>query len=163
MTTNRVQTPRWMVWTRRALVVAGILAIGSSAVGVLRAMDLTREPYLRYFVVALIADDLLVFPLALLVGALVVRFLPAWARPVVQGALFVSAAVTIVAIPAVLGYGRSNQLPSALPRDYGRGLLITYAAIWLVAVVLLVVRVLREGAAHDERAPSRDGTKPPEA
>ena len=40
--------------------------------------------------------------------------------------------------PFVRRYGEVPTNPSALPNDYTRGLLIVLAAVWLVAVALLV-------------------------
>lgn len=65
-------------------------------------------------------------------------------RPVVQAALLASAAVVIIALPAVTGHGRSSELPSALPRDYPRGLLIILGCIWAAATAAMLFRAVRE-------------------
>jgi hypothetical protein len=51
--------------------------------------------------------------------------------------------VVIVALPALIGAGRSADLPSALPRNYVQGLAIALGSIWAVALVLVVARTVR--------------------
>ncbi|HCT79726.1 MAG TPA: hypothetical protein DGT23_24810 [Micromonosporaceae bacterium] len=60
--------------------------------------------------------------------------------------MFISTTVVVVALPAVLGYGRTGDLPSALPRDYGRGLLFVLGLIWLTAAAVLIVQAVRHRA-----------------
>ena len=50
-------------------------------------------------------------------------------------ALVVSAAVTAVALPLVIGKGRIADNPSAFPQRYGLHLLLLLAAAWTVAAV----------------------------
>ena len=59
----------------------------------------------------------------------------------IQAALLLSAAV-VVARPGVLGYGRTPDLPSALTRDYTRGMLILLAAIWIAAAAILTLNAV---------------------
>jgi hypothetical protein len=97
--------------------------------------------HLTFLVGVLAADDLVLLPLAIGVGWLLSRYLPAWACGGVQGGLFVSAVLTAVAFPFVLGAGRLADNPSKFPRNYGQGLLIVLGLVWLgVAVWLCVAR-----------------------
>ncbi|GAA1401194.1 hypothetical protein ACFQZ4_51455 [Catellatospora coxensis] len=150
MTATRRPADRATPWIRRLLVAAGTLAAAYGIVGVLTDPSVSLPNYARYAVTVLFGHDLLVLPLAIIVGAVLTRWLPGWARPVVQGALFVTVVLTVVALPLVLGYGRRPDDPSALPRDYTRGFLLCLAAIWLVTAGLLAARALR-------RAPSTPG------
>jgi hypothetical protein len=133
-----------MSWIRRLLVAGGVGIAAVGVAGLLRDNGSELPHYLRYVIVGWLASDLLVLPLAIVVGFVTARWLPGWARPVVQGALLISAAVTVVAFPLVLGRGRGADIPSALPRDYGRGVLITLAGVWIVAAALAAVRLLRQ-------------------
>lgn len=130
-------------WIRRLLVVAGVLAAAYGIIGVLTDPSVSLPDYARYTITVLFGHDLLVLPLAIAGGAVLTRWLPAWARPVVQGALFVTAVLTVVALPLVLGYGRRPDDPSALPRDYLRGYAICLSAVWLVTAIAIAVRALR--------------------
>ncbi|GIF95884.1 hypothetical protein [Catellatospora citrea] len=136
---------RSTVWLRRALVAVGVLAAAYGIVGVLTDPSVSLPNYFRYTLTVLFGHDLLVLPLAIVIGAVLTRWLPGWARPVVQGALFVTVVLTVVALPLVLGHGRRGDDPSALPRDYHRGFLLCLAVIWLVTAVLLGLRAIRRG------------------
>jgi hypothetical protein len=96
--------------------------------------------HLGFLVGALVVHDGFLLPIFLLIGLVVHRLVPARSRGVVQAALIATAAVTFVAMPFVLGYGRLPDNPSALPRDYTAGYLIVLGAIWLTAAISIAVR-----------------------
>jgi hypothetical protein len=54
-------------------------------------------------------------------------------------ALVVSAAVTAVALPLLIGKGRIADNPSAFPQRYGPNLLLIVAVVWAVAAVWALV------------------------
>ncbi|GAA1408770.1 hypothetical protein ACFQZ4_46360 [Catellatospora coxensis] len=141
--TGHGTTSRTTTWLQRLLVAGGVLAAGYGVAGLVTDPSVAKQPYLRYTLTVLLGHDLLVMPLAILIGLLATRWLPQWARPAVQGALLVTATLTAVALPLVLGYGRRPDDPSALPRDYHRGYLIAVAAIWLTTATLLALRAAR--------------------
>ncbi|NUR70938.1 MAG: hypothetical protein HOU81_08965 [Hamadaea sp.] len=132
-----------MTLLRRLLIAAGLVVIVIGAIGVLRSASVGFWPYVRFLFVSAVYADLLVMPLVLLAGVLAARLLPPWLRVPVQAGLYVSAAVAFISLPLVLGYGRDSSLPSALPRDYPRGLLIVLAFVWAAVVVASVWRFVR--------------------
>ena len=68
-----------------------------------------------------LVHDLVLAPIACLVGLAVGRLLPWPAKGPVAAGLFVSATVSAVAWPALRGYGRLPGDPSALPGNYAPG------------------------------------------
>ena len=130
---------RRLVVARVVLIAAGGAALAYAISGIIMSQD-TRLAYLRFLTLAPIGHELVLMPLAIVVGVLIGRFVATTVRPVVQAAIFVSATITALAIPGVLGYGRSADLPSALPRDYLRGLAIILALVWGTAAVVEILR-----------------------
>ena len=116
-----MRPPRWPV------VLGIVVGLACTTVGVAAAFETSKPTVLLRWVVGLtLAHDLVLAPVVLLTGVLVHR------RPWLAGGLLVSGVVALVAFPLVRGYGRRPGDPSALPRDYDRGLLLTLAAVWLV-------------------------------
>jgi len=93
--------------------------------------------WLTYFAGGLLLHDLLWAPLVALGSFALVRVVPARVRPVVQGALIVTATVLLVGYPAVNGGGRQPDNPTILPLDYPRNLVIVLVAVWAVAGALI--------------------------
>lgn len=124
------------------LVGGALVAYGCWLLLSTRALE-GLVPVVRWGVGGLVAHDAVAVPLALLVGVVVSRFLPGVLRAPVQAGLFVSAAVTLAAVPFVLGYGRKPDNPSLLPLPYGRNLLLLLAVVWAVVAVAALVRILR--------------------
>lgn len=145
-----------MRWIRRILIGGGIAVIAYAARGVLREASVGTWPYLRFLAVSAVFADAFVLPVVLAAGAVAARWLPSWLRVPVQAALYVSAAVTLISTPLVLGYGRDSSLPSALPRDYPRGLLIVLAVVWSAALAAALVRRRRVRPALRAAAPRND-------
>ncbi|MFI2664384.1 hypothetical protein [Micromonospora carbonacea] len=114
---------------RAALVAAGVLLMGYAVVGGSADPDLKPAGVLLFLAGVLAGHDLVWMAALLAVGAAVARFVPRRHRPVARAAAISAAALTVVAAPLVLGFGRRPDNPSVLPLPYGRNL----------AVVLLVV------------------------
>jgi hypothetical protein len=132
---------------RWGLGVLGLAAIGYAVAGAATDGGERLVGHVLFLAGVLLADDLVVLPLALATGWLLARYLPGWARSGVQGGLFASAVVTAVAFPFVLGTGRQPDNPSKFPLDYGRGLVIVLGVIWFtVAIWLALTRARRRGA-----------------
>ncbi|WP_051426362.1 hypothetical protein [Jiangella gansuensis] len=89
-----------------------------------------------------VAHDVLVAP-AVVVAALATRRLPVAARLPVRLGLAASAMLTVLFWPVVRGWGRSPSVPSALPLDYGRNLVVVLVLLWLAVGVAVAVRAVR--------------------
>ncbi len=86
-----------------------------------------------WLVVGTFAHDGLLAPIIVVLGVLVVRLLPIWARmPLVTGFVVLGSA-TIVAYPVLSGNGEDSTIPSLLDRNYVGG--------WLVLAALTCVGV----------------------
>jgi hypothetical protein len=123
-----------------------LYAVGAAAAGwgVVSLVTAGGVPLgeLRFGLAVLLGHDALLAPVAIGVGALVARWVPGRARAYVQAGLLVSAVVTLVALPFVIGAGRQPDEPSSLPLDYGRGLLVALAAVWVGVGAMAAVRTL---------------------
>ncbi len=123
-----------MGWTIIALGIRGLLhdhvATNPSVVA-------------RYVLEAALILDLVVAPIACAAGLLVARLFKPPVRAIVGGGLVSSAVITIYSYPFIRGFGRSPNLPSALSINYGRGLVIVLAGIWVVVAALCVWAVRR--------------------
>lgn len=126
-------------------VAAGWSIIGFGIHGFLRDHRSTHPGYaLRWLIEFALLQDLFVSPIIAVVGYLLGRFLPRGPiRAVIQGALIISAVVTLTAWPVLRGYGRDGRLPSLLPLNYATGLATVLGIVWASAAVILVVRLLR--------------------
>ena len=129
---------------RIVLVAAGVAMMTFAVVGALTSPDITLSRHLIFLVGALLLHDALLGPVFIAVGVLVHRTVRPPYRAIVQGALIATAAVTFVALPFMLGYGRIADNPSALPRNYVGGYAIVVGAIWLGAAALIARRELRK-------------------
>ena len=117
-----------------ALVVVGVREVVDSATWAsLRAM-------IAWFVGGILVHDLIVVPLTMLAALAVARFVPRTYRSLVQGALGVSAALTLALLPLLSGQGRTAANPSQQPLPYGRNLALILAIVWICAAVLAVRR-----------------------
>lgn len=129
----------------RAFWILG--AVGTAVIvfglaGLLRnAAQTVPSSWATFFVGGLLVSDFLVLPGVALAGVVVSRLVPRAARATVQGALLVSAALILIAIPVLTGRGRNPNNPSILPdSDYAGELAILLAIIWGVTALLLLVR-----------------------
>ena len=110
----------------------------------MRSIDVRPALWVRWWVTAAVVHDVVVAPLAVGVGWLVVRFAPRVAKAPVQAGLIVSAVVVAMSWPALRGYGRIASNPTYLPRDYGRGLILSLAVVWAACGAWTVLRALRQ-------------------
>lgn len=147
-TTTPERTPSGpFFWT---CLVAGVGIVGYGLAGAWADRADTRPAGLGVWLAGSgVAHDALVAPV-LVVAALVTGRLPVAARLPVRLGLALSVLLTVLFWPVVRGWGRSPSVPSALPLDYGRNLVVVLALVWLTAGVTVVVRIVR---ARRERAP----------
>lgn len=89
-----------------------------------------------------VVHDFALAPLIVL-GAWLSGRLPDVAKLPVRLALALSALLTVMFWPVLRGWGRSPSVPSALPLDYGRNLVVVLALVWASAGVVVAVRVRR--------------------
>jgi hypothetical protein len=125
---------------RLVFALFGLTAIGYGAYGWLAADGSKPLQQTLFMGAVLVGHDFVVLPISIGLGALAARFAPAWARRPAQAALVLSGAISLIALPFVIGAGRIADNPSAFPQHYGRNLLFIVAAIWLGAAIAAVVR-----------------------
>jgi hypothetical protein len=100
-----------------------------------------------------VANDVVLAPLACLVGAAVARVLPRWCRAPVQAALLTTGVLLIVVFPALRGYGR-DTVPDNLsvdPLDYTTSTLTALAVVWAAAGAWLVLGLALSGVGRHRR------------
>lgn len=135
------------------LYVVGALTMLGGAVGLVLHMTRTHPVGTAvYYVGGALAHDLIIAPVVILLGVLVGALVPPVYRPAVRGGLIVSGAVTLIALPLLLGKGRQADNPSHVPLPYGRNLLLILAVVWAVVAALCLARALR---AHPPHLPHR--------
>jgi len=143
---------------RRTLIGFGALLIAYAISGALTDRDL-KGGALVFLVAVLVVHDGLLLPLFIGVGVLIGRIIPSRLRTPVRVAAVISLAVTVVALPLVLGRGRVPDNPSILPLHYGRGLIIIYTIIWATTAVAVAVRhrsrPIRKHPERSSMAPDR--------
>ncbi|MEV4642507.1 hypothetical protein AB0J80_34705 [Actinoplanes sp. NPDC049548] len=133
--TNQRDERRRAGGARRLLIGTGALVIAYAISGAIADPDLKVGGVVLFLGAVLGLHDAVFMPLVLGAGALLTR-----SHPLVRAALIVSLAVTLVALPLVLGHGRDPDNPSALPLPYGRGLGAVLIAIWAPTLAFLALR-----------------------
>lgn len=142
---------------RLLLGALGVTAIGYALIGAAGDPDIMPGRHTGFLLTVLVLDDGLLLPAFLLVGALVHRYVPGRSRAAVQAALIATAALTLIALPLLLGYGRLPDNPSALPRNYPLGLAIVLGTVWVgAAAALLATRRTPAGHLMSDTAGGQD-------
>jgi hypothetical protein len=117
---------------RKALYAAGAALIAVGLAGI--ASHLGVVGWAVWFAGVAVVHDAVLAPLVIGVGYATRRVPALW-----RYAAVVAGTVTLVALPAVLGYGRRGDNPSVLPQAYGRHLI---AIIVLTGLVTAAVAAL---------------------
>jgi hypothetical protein len=112
------------------LIAGGALVMVYAVVGAVTGGDVNLVGVPLFLVAVLVLHDGVFLPVVIGVGALVHRFVPERWRPAVRAAAVVSVGVSVVGVPSALGFGRSADNPSALPRAYGWGLTLILTLVW---------------------------------
>ena len=118
-------------WTVIAVALEGILS---------NRIDTRPASLARFVVGGALLHDLVVAPLVLVLAAVVVKLVPGRARPIVQAALVVTAAVALFSFPLVRGYGLAARNPTSLPHNYALNLAVVLGVVWAVAALALALR-----------------------
>lgn len=133
-------------------VLAGVAGVAMFVVAaryaVERSLDVRPALWVRWWVAAAVIHDVVVAPAAIVVGWVVVRFAPPVVKAPLQAALILSAVLAATAWPALRGYGRIASNPTYLPRDYGRGLILSLLVVWAGCGAWAVARRVRQGRGH---------------
>jgi len=122
------------VKTRLVIGALGVLVMGYALYGAFTDPGTDRLGVGEFLAGVLVVHDFVLLPLGLAVGALVARVLPPRYRRIIQSGLWASAVVALVALPFIAGPGHIS------PRNSTAGLLLTLAAVWLIAGIGLLVR-----------------------
>jgi len=126
-----------------ALVIGGaVMAFGIR--GVLTTFDTEPSRNLAVWIVgADLVHDLLVAPIAILVGWGIGRLVPRRWRVPVNAGLVATGVVLAVAWPALRGYGRAvvPDNPSVQPLDYSTAVAWVLGAVWIAVAVWIGVRI----------------------
>lgn len=134
---------------RRLTIVLGVALV---VIGIRELVDAATWQSLRatiiWFAGGTIVHDGVVVPLTLLAGLALTRLVPGTYRGIVQGALVMSAAVSLALLPLLSGQGRTAANFSLQPLPYARNLVVVLAALWAGAA-LLAVRRRREERRHE--------------
>lgn len=119
-------------------IAVGWATIGFGVFGLFENSARTHpDQWVRWFLGALVVHDLVVAPAVFAIGVLLARRVPESYRGPIQGALIITGILVLVSFPFVRGYGQRADNPSALPNDYGTGLLVLVAVVWLVTSLFL--------------------------
>jgi hypothetical protein len=127
-------------------LVAGWLVIGFGVRAALNdAGDAHPFALLVHVVLFDLGHDLLVAPVALVVGFVIGKVVPDVARGPVRTATAATALFVLFSYPLIRRWGRRPTNSSTLPLDYGRNLTIIVAVVWLMAALVIVRRALVAG------------------
>jgi hypothetical protein len=117
--------------------------MAGGVLGLLRNGGRTHPPELATWLAgSALVHDALIAPAALGIGVLVARAAPARVRPFLQGGLAITGMLVLATFPLIGGFGKQPGNPSALPLDYGLGLLLVLGSVWLVVAALAVRAVI---------------------
>ncbi len=123
--------------------IAATIGIGIMAFGLRGLFDNSKatQPleFAKWFIGADLLHDLVIAPVALLVGVVVARIIPRPWRLPVQAGLFATAIVLAVGWAPLRGYGRDVAIgnTTVLPLDYSTAVATVVGVVWLVILVWL--------------------------
>ena len=142
--TDASDAPSGVVFWVGAAIGIGIMAFGVR--GLLENSRATQPmEFSKWFVGADLLHDLVIAPVAILVGAIVARLVPRPWRLPVQAGLFATAIVLAVGWAPLRGYGRAVAVgnDTVLPLDYSTAVATVVGVVWLVVGVWFGAIALR--------------------
>ena len=142
-------------WARGVLIGTGVSIMGFAMVGALADPDTRPGRHLAWLAGLLVANDAVLLPAAVGVGAVIGRLVPAPARAAVQTAGLVTATLLVLALPLLVGPHPRPDDPSVRPGHYPRGFATVVGAVWLTAGAAVLVGHRRTG-----RRPATRGAPP---
>lgn len=125
------------------------LGVGWSMIGLGVALLVNAGGFDRVFDVGLwvvgldLVHDLAFAPVVTVIALIAASVFPSRFRAPVLAGLGASAVVLLVAWPLLGGYGRREDNPTVLPRDYGASVAIVLAVVWGLAALWLIFRLIR--------------------
>jgi hypothetical protein len=125
-------------------------------IGLLQHTDATPpSSYLRFLVGGNLLNDLVVAPIAALIGVLLIRRAPAITRGPLRAALFGTAVVVALAWPALRGYGRDRAPDNTTvqPLNYATAVETVIVVVCIVSALWLAIALL-----HTRRTRTRHET-----
>jgi hypothetical protein len=131
---------------RAVLIGGGALVMGYAVAGAVTAGGVHLGGVALFLLAMLVLHDGVFLPAVLGVGALAGRFVPGRWRATVRAAGVISLAVAVVGAPLALGFGRSADNPSVLPRAYGWGMTLILVVVWGVSAGIRKGLARRRGA-----------------
>ncbi len=140
---NDVDPPPWP--GRYLLYAGGLVMLFIGLRGILHNTHGWENPpyWAGLFLAGAIGHDLVLAPVVFITSVVLLRLLPSIARPFVATGLVLSAVLAVIALPGVRGTGRTSDNPTILPLDYGQGLLVSLAVVWVLVGVWAVVVAVR--------------------
>jgi hypothetical protein len=145
---------------RVLLLVLGVGALAFGAQQLLTGGNSTRlTSSVPWLIGVLVVHDAVLAPLAALAGRGLIRLLrgrPAGAVPVIAIGAYVAVVLVVLALPALLSPGVSDNL-TAVPRNYPGGLALLLSVDAGATLLLAALAVAGLGRRRRARAPSAAG------
>lgn len=134
---------------REGIVFWVAMALGATvaligAIGLFTADGNDLPSFIPWFAGGALLVDLVVVPLAAVIGLLGRRLIPPPAWPPVRAGLLASAAVAVFAAPLIADVGGRPDNDSLRPRDYGSGLLTALVVVWAIALAFAVATMVAD-------------------
>ena len=130
---------------RIILTILGILVVLYGLAHLLISIPIATLLWVAlWMIAALIIHDVVIAPSVIGVGWLLRRLLPDRARRYVQIGLIMAAGATIIAIPMIIRRGSQPPQKTLLIQNYAANLALLLGIFAGVALVLYVVRVVRD-------------------
>jgi hypothetical protein len=118
-------------------VLVGWAVILAGVVGALVDSRLTHPRSMAFWIVGcLIAHDFVLAPIVFGIGKALRRITSGVERGLLQVCFVLYGVIFIVSIPVLGRFGQRPDNETLLPRDYGVGLIVTLAVVWLTTTTV---------------------------